>query len=134
MALPQALSLVTLGAHHVPTLRDFYRRLRWEEAPGATDEYAAFVVGSVRLALHPMELLREEAAPAALVPPEGRWNGITLAVNLADREAVDRAFREAVDAGAIAVATPQERQWGGYSGYIADPEGNRWEIAWAPPA
>jgi len=24
------------------------------------------------------------------------------------------------------------RFWGGRSGYIADPEGNRWEIAWAP--
>ena len=22
--------------------------------------------------------------------------------------------------------------WGGRSGYVADPEGNRWEIAWAP--
>lgn len=35
-------------------------------------------------------------------------------------------------AGAVAVAEPTDREWGGYSGYIADPEGNRWELAWAP--
>ena len=27
---------------------------------------------------------------------------------------------------------PVERSWGGYSGYFADPEGHRWELAWAP--
>ncbi len=25
-----------------------------------------------------------------------------------------------------------EREWGGYSGYFADPDGFRWEVAWAP--
>lgn len=58
--------------------------------------------------------------------------GFTLAVNVPDRQAVDRAFDEAVAAGAVAVATPRDREWGGCSGYVADPEGNRWEIAWAP--
>jgi uncharacterized protein len=29
------------------------------------------------------------------------------------------------------VAAPTEREWGGYSAYVADPE-IRWEIAWAP--
>ena len=34
-------------------------------------------------------------------------------------------------AGAVSVAEPADREWGGRSGYVADPEGNRWEIAWA---
>jgi uncharacterized glyoxalase superfamily protein PhnB len=48
------------------------------------------------------------------------------------REEVDDAVTSAVNAGATAVASPVERDWGGYSGYFADPEGYRWEIAWAP--
>ena len=32
------------------------------------------------------------------------------------------------------LAEPVDRDWGGRSAYIADPEGNRWEIAWAPGA
>ncbi|GAA1136696.1 hypothetical protein GCM10009672_02370 [Nesterenkonia lutea] len=34
--------------------------------------------------------------------------------------------------GAAEVTAPQHRDWGGYTGYFADPEGFRWEIAWAP--
>lgn len=134
MPLPQELSIVTIGAHDVATLRAFYRAVGWEESPGATDDYAAFAVGSSKVAIYAIDRLRDEAAPAGLVPEPGRWNGVTLAVNVRDRETVDRVFHEVVAAGATAVASPRERDWGGYSGYVADPEGNRWEIAWAPPA
>jgi uncharacterized glyoxalase superfamily protein PhnB len=37
-----------------------------------------------------------------------------------------------VASGGHAAADPVERDWGGYSGYVADPEGNRWELTWAP--
>ena len=38
---------------------------------------------------------------------------------------------EARAAGAD-VTGPEEREWGGYTGYFADPDGVRWEIAWNP--
>ncbi len=84
-----------------------------------------------RLALYPIEPLSEEAAPGEALPAAG-WNGITLAMNLDDRPAVDAELDRAVAAGAKEIARPVEREWGGYSGYVADPEGHRWEIAWAP--
>jgi hypothetical protein len=40
----------------------------------------------------------------------------------------------AMEAGATPIAEPRAREWGGRSGYVADPEGTRWEIAWAPSA
>ncbi|WP_433133245.1 VOC family protein [Micromonospora sp. CA-240977] len=57
-----------------------------------------------------------------------------LACVVDGREEVDLAFAAAVAAGATVVAAPTDRPWGGRSGYIADPEGNRWEIAWAGTA
>ena len=60
------------------------------------------------------------------------WNGMTLGINVATREGVDDSFAAAVAAGAEAIEAPVERSWGGYSGYFADPEGHRWELAWAP--
>ena len=54
------------------------------------------------------------------------WNGITLGVNVGSTTLSTDLFRSAVEAGARAVAGPVRREWGGYSGYIADPEGNRW--------
>ena len=89
-------------------------------------------MGSVRLALYPIELLNAEAAPGEVVIASGSWNGTTVSVNVATRDEVDVAIAAAVAAGANAVGSPVEREWGGYTGYFADPEGHRWEIAWAP--
>ena len=39
---------------------------------------------------------------------------------------------ELVAAGATPVKEPQEVFWGGYSSYVADPDGYLWEIAYNP--
>ena len=132
MPVPQRLTVVTFGARSVPTLRAFYRAIGWEENDGSDDTYTSFTLNGVRLALYPIELLGEEAAPQGAVIAPGVWNGITLGINVASREQVERAFEEAVAAGGRAIEAPAERSWGGASAYVADPEGHRWEIAWAP--
>lgn len=130
MAVPQTLTFVTLGARSVPVLRAFYAGWGWQEREGSDDSFVSYQVGSVRLALFPLDELTAEAAPGS--PPPGAWNGIALAVNVESAAAVDEAFASAARAGATVVAEPVEREWGGYSGYVADPEGTRWEIAWLP--
>jgi uncharacterized glyoxalase superfamily protein PhnB len=132
MPVPQRVTVVTLGARSVPALRAFYRAVGWQENEGSDDTFTSFTMGSLRLALYPIELLRDEAAPDAAVIESGSWNGVTLGVNVATRDEVDVAIATAVGVGATAVASPVERDWGGYTGYFADPEGHRWEIAWAP--
>ncbi|GGL30912.1 hypothetical protein H9L10_09315 [Phycicoccus endophyticus] len=37
----------------------------------------------------------------------------------------------AAAAGAT-VGAATDREWGGYTGYFADPDGVRWEVAWNP--
>ena len=128
----RAISFVTLGTRDLPKLRSFYRSWGWTERDGGDDGFAQFNAGGVRLALYPLGLLRDEAAPDSELPPEGAWNGVTLAINVADREAVDSPTAAAVAAGTRVVAAPIDREWGGYSAYVADPEGCRWEIAWLP--
>jgi uncharacterized protein len=131
MALPQRLTFVTLGAYSVARLRDFYRSWGWTVDDGEPDD-ASFIAGSVRLALDPMDRLRDGAAPGADLPAEGSWGGVTLAITFASRPEVDTAVAAAAAAGAQVVHPPVDRDWGGYSGYVADPEGHRWELAWAP--
>jgi hypothetical protein len=115
----------------MPTLRAFYTELGWQERPGSSDDFATYEAGGVLLALYPLGRLGHEAAPEEPMP-ERSWNGITIGVNVESTEAVDESFRLALTAGARLVTSPIKREWGGYSGYFADPEGNRWEIAWAP--
>jgi uncharacterized glyoxalase superfamily protein PhnB len=132
MSVPQRIIVVTLGARSVPSLRAFYVAMGWEENDGSDETYTSFTMGSLRLALYPIDLLGREAAPRDDVIASDAWNGVTLGVNVATREGVDDSFAAAVRAGAEAIEFPVERTWGGYSGYCADPEGHRWELAWAP--
>ena len=130
--LPQRLDFITLGARSIPALRAFYRSWGWVENEEGSDEFASFTAGSVRLALYPIDRLRDEAAPGSAVPLPGAWNGMALAMNFSTQSEVDIAVDDAVEAGAVVVERPVDREWGGYSGYVADPEGHRWELAWAP--
>ena len=57
---------------------------------------------------------------------------ITLSHNVHERSQVDDVLADARDAGASAVSDGIEREWGGYTGYFADPDGFRWEVAWNP--
>ena len=130
--IPPRLSFVTIGARDVRAMREFYARWGWSELPGGVPDFAQFALGSTRFALYRLDLLREEAAPHLALPEAGAWSGVTFAVNVATPEDVDAALAAAVAAGAGDVARPTKREWGGRSGYVSDPEGHRWEIAWLP--
>jgi catechol 2,3-dioxygenase-like lactoylglutathione lyase family enzyme len=130
--LPARLSVVTLGARDLPSLRRFYAGLGWAEVPGSDDGWVGFLLGGVLLALYPLDALSAEAAPD--LPSAAGFSGVTVACNVDREEQVDAAFAAALAAGATLVAAPVTRDWGGRSAYFADPEGNRWEIAWASSA
>jgi catechol 2,3-dioxygenase-like lactoylglutathione lyase family enzyme len=130
--VPARLSVVTLGTRDQSAMRAFYRSLGWVEVPASNDDFAAFLLSGVLLALFPLGELAVEAAPGSAEP--SGWPGMTLACNVERRQQVDEVFAGFVAAGANVVAQPVDRSWGGRSGYVADPEGNRWEIAWAPSA
>jgi catechol 2,3-dioxygenase-like lactoylglutathione lyase family enzyme len=130
--IPARLSIVTLGARDMDLLRSFYRRLGWPELPIGDNSWTGFLLGGVLLALFPISDLTAEAAPDN--PAPSGWSGVTLACTVDTRDEVDSAFDAAVTFGATPVAAATDRPWGGRSAFIADPEGNRWEITWSPRA
>jgi uncharacterized protein len=130
--IPARLSIVTLGARDMGVLRAFYRALGWPELASGDDTWTGFLLGGVLLALFPLDDLTEEAAPGSAA--RAGWSGVTLACAVDTRDGVDTAFAAAVAAGATPVAEANDRPWGGRSAFVADPEGNRWEITWGPRA
>src|SRR5688500_12033857 len=130
--VPPRLSVVTIGARDVAALRAFYERLGWEShtPPG---DFAAFPLGGAVFTLYEAATLAKEAGADA-PPPAGAFRGVSLSVNVDAIEDVDAALAAAVQAGATILAEPVTRDWGGRSGYFADPEGNAWEVAWLPGA
>jgi predicted lactoylglutathione lyase len=129
MSVPAHLSLVTLGVRDVAASTSFYESLGWQRLGGSDDEISFFQVGSVVLGLYG----RDELALDATLPAEGSgFRGVSLAINLATPELVDAAFESWAEVGGAVVKPPHSVFWGGYSGYVADPDGHLWEIAFNP--
>ena len=88
-----------------------------------------FVMQGSALGLYQREALADDAQ----VSPDGiGFRGVTVALNCDSREEVDTVFAEWVAAGATPVKPPEAVFWGGYSSYVADPDGHLWEIAHNP--
>ena len=128
--MDQRVSLVTLVVADLgETHRFFVSGLGWRplfEEPG---EVLMFQVGErLILSLWDRSHATDEIGPVqtAGTPP------VTIAHNVGTRAEVDAVLNDARRAGAPMVTDALEREWGGYSGYFADPDGFRWEVAWAP--
>lgn len=134
--IPQRVSLVTLGARDLASLRAFYQRLGWEDTPASSDDYCVFTTAGVLLSLYPNKDLALDAGLSFETENETKssFRGITLAVNVEEPELVDAAIEKARAAGATILKEPVEAFWGGRSAYFADPEFNVWEVAWNPSA
>ena len=130
-SIPARLSFVTLGVRDMSLMRAFYTGLGWAEQPNASDQFCAYLLAGTMLALYGIDDLAAEAAPGEPLTKHG-WGGHTLALNVEARDEVDQVVQAMVAAGARKVGQVDDRPWGGRSGYVADPEGNRWEVAWAP--
>src|SRR5918997_1241943 len=128
--VPPRLNVVTFGVRDLPAMRSFYEALGWE-SHSAGDEFARFEIGGAVLALYSLDALAEEANMPPPVSTEG-FASFTCAVVVQSEEAVDAAIEVVREAGGRILAEPVAREWGGRSGYFADPEDNVWEIAWLP--
>ncbi len=123
------ISVITLGVADVPRARAFYQALGWPLSGEPEDGVAFFRNAGSRLALYALDGIAGEAGQTPAAPGSIR---MTLALNLESRQLVDEALAEAVQAGGTLLQPAQERFWGGYSGYFADPDGHAWEVAFNP--
>ena len=125
---PQRVTLITLGVADLARARAFYAALGWKPAQ-ALDGVAFYQMHGAALALFG---LADLAADQTRPPGELGAGAMTLAQNFATGAEVDAAFALALQAGARAIKPPQKAEWGGYSGYYADPDGHVWEVAMNP--
>lgn len=127
--MDQRISFITLAVADVAASRAFY-----VDGLGWTPELEADGVLMIRVGEHLILSLWDRGEFEEEVGKLSAAGGLapfTLAHNVATREEVDGVLALAESLGREA-SSAEERVWGGYTGYFADPDGVRWEIAYNP--
>ena len=125
------ITLITLGVEDLPRAITFYRDVvGWSPASVAEDDVAFFDLDGFILALWRRASLAADIG--ADQSGRGSFEAVALAYNARSHDEVDAIFATLKERGASIVKPPLETDWGGYSGYFADPDGHHWEVAWNP--
>ena len=129
--MDQRISFLTLAVRDLDATRRFYLDgLGWTADLDVEGDVVMIQVGDkVVLSLWDRDHFAAEVGAVMDgdgVPP------LTIAHNVATRAEVDAVLATARAAGADPVQDAVEREWGGYTGYFADPDGYRWEVAHNP--
>lgn len=130
-AQPPLANTVTLGVRDFEAQRNFYRRLGWPQAFDS-DDFAVFELRGAVLALFPVDKLAADSR----AQPELGGGGIrfNIIISVDSPEEVDELADRARRAGGTLTKEPVDAEFFvGRDAYFSDPEGNYWEIAWAPP-
>jgi predicted lactoylglutathione lyase len=131
MAVPNRISIITLGVADVTAATAFYESLGWRRSSSSVESMTFFSMQGSALGLYQWDSLADDAK----VPSAGSgFRGVALALNCASRDEVDSVFAEWVSAGGADVLAPHAAFWGGYSSYVADPDSHLWEIVHNPYA
>ncbi len=123
--------MVTLGVADVARSTQFYESLGWRRSSASQESITFFTMQGSALGIFGREALAEDTS---LLDDGFGFRGVTIALNCDSRDEVDTVFAEWISSGATAIKPPEAVFWGGYSAYVADPDGHLWEIAHNPLA
>ena len=127
--MEQRVNFITLGVEDLALMRAFYKeKLRW--TPMQDQESIVFFrLNGLVLALYPKKELADDIG----ISQDGAgFKNFSLSINFRTEAEVDEMYKELVGRGVTGVRAPEKVFWGGYRGYVADPEQNYWELAFNP--
>ncbi|MBT0668788.1 VOC family protein [Novosphingobium profundi] len=126
--MQQQISVVTLGVSDLARSSRFYQEgFGW--APVFTNpEIVFYQMNGLVFGTWLKASLEEDLGGANLVSP----GAFAMAHNVAAMNDVEPLMARLERAGGRIVRAADAPPHGGYRGYIADPDGHAWEIAWNP--
>ena len=124
----KSLSLITLGVSDLARSRAFYTGGFGWSPVWENDGIVFYQMNGFLLSTFLTEALEADMGGRRLAPQ----GAFSLAHNVLTRDAVDAVMETLLAHGATLIRQPDEPPHGGYRGYLADPDGHAWEIAWMP--
>jgi catechol 2,3-dioxygenase-like lactoylglutathione lyase family enzyme len=122
------VSIITLSCGDAARSRRFYTEgFGWRPVFEA-DEIAFYQLNGLLLGLYRTADFADDMAVDA-VKPSG---GFALAHNVRSEREVGALIDRLVASGGSLIRTADAPPHGGLRGYVADPDGHPWEIAWNP--
>jgi hypothetical protein len=126
------LTMVALGVGNMRASIAFYEALGFTRKFKVTGEAVAFFeTGGTAIGLFPWDQLAQDVTLPEHPRPQA-FRGMTLAWNCNSPEEVDSVLDFAVSKGASLLKPAHKTDYGGYSGYFADPDNHPWEVVVAP--
>lgn len=122
-----SVSVITLAVDALEPARQFYRDGFGWAPVFASDEIVFVQLNGLVLGLWLKDRLAADSRC-----PAGPPGGFALAHNVATEAEVDRLIQRLLAAGGRLLREADVPLHGGRRGYVADPDGHPWEIAWNP--
>jgi len=130
MKLQPKINVIALAVADLQRSTDFYSEVfGWQPSTDSNENITFLKLNGVLLSLYPKAKLAADATVQAA--GEG-FRGVTMAHIAASEAEVDDMFAHMASHNVTIVKPAEKAFWGGYSGYIADPDGHLWEIAYNP--
>jgi catechol 2,3-dioxygenase-like lactoylglutathione lyase family enzyme len=124
----QLISLITLGITDIERSRRFYQEGFGWKPVFHNDDITFYQVNGFVFGTWPTHLLADDMQRNGL----SQTGAFALAHNVETAEEVAPAIERLTRFGAKLLRPAEAPPHGGLRGYIADPDGHAWEIAWNP--
>jgi catechol 2,3-dioxygenase-like lactoylglutathione lyase family enzyme len=126
--MQQQISVITLGVESLEDSRRFYADGFGLTPVFDNGEIVFFQMNGLVLGLWSKEALAADMTRPITVGP----GAVALAHNVASESEVTQVIDRLAAAGGRVLRTADAPPHGGFRGYVADPDGHAWEIAWNP--
>ncbi|WP_343563837.1 VOC family protein [Kiloniella sp. b19] len=119
--------MMTLHTAQFDRMKDFFNRTMEMDVIFENGEFAEFSSQGLRLSLVSHSSLSSFLKADGL---SGKrvGSGVGIGFEYETVEAVDEAYARLIERGAVAVAAPEAQDWGEYTAFFADPDGNVHEL------
>ena len=126
--MQQQISVITLGTANLIRSRRFYADGFGWSPVFENDEIVFYQMNGLMLGTWLQSSLESDMQRPG---PSGP-GAFALAHNVPDQDEVEILMKRLAGAGGRILRPADAPSHGGYRGYVADPDGHAWEIAWNP--